>query len=228
MTPAEQVSRLKPPAITVTGTSDVDAVADEATVSFRLTASGRSSDGALDTIRKRIAELTTLLGGAGVDEDDRGQVVSVSEQREQSGGRWLTKGYQASATVTATIRDIDVLGPLLTTAVQEVGPKVDPPLWRLSTQHPAKTEARHRAATEAKQRAETYADALGLQLGDVLDVYEPDTGRPQVEFAARRMSIAGSHHEAEDEGEPELELRPAAQRVHASVTVRFAIRPQEI
>lgn len=209
------------PSITVVGHATVEAVPDEARLAFHLSGSGRSAEAALAAVGERVSLLGTILKQAGVDEANQGQTVSVSEQGEQKGGRWLTKGYEASATLRTIIKAPETVGEIIATSVQQVGPRISGPQWVVSPEHPVRAESWRAAALEAKQRAEAYAEALGLQLGSVLEVSE--NGITDAPRDHRMSGPAMMAAQAVVESAPSFELRPIAQNLHASVTVRFAI-----
>lgn len=91
--------------------------------------------------------------------------------------------------------------------------------WVVDRDNPAHAEARRAAAADARERAAAYAGALGVALGAVLEVREPETkgkGGPVPEARAFAM--------AADAGGPEaVEVSAPTLTVTAEVEVTFAI-----
>jgi uncharacterized protein YggE len=217
------------PTVNVRASATVDAVPDEARVHFDLSASERSADAALDAIRDRTRQIDTVLDELGIDPSDRTSTVRVGEQGERSGGKWLSKGYQAFAGVSVVVRDMDAVGPLVNETVARAGPEVRGPYWRVSPDHPARLEACRKAAADAKAKAEAYADALGVALGEIVRVAEPGSRTIEAPIAQpvapQPVAAAGRATSASPDARPPLDLRPGRQEVHAAVEVIFGLEP---
>lgn len=217
------------PSLTVGASAVVEATPDEARLTVNLNADGRSSNAALEAIRKRLDAMDTICDRFDVPPADRASTVSVTEQRERDGGRWLSKGYRASASLRLVIRDTDTVGPLVNAAVEEAGPAISGPYWRVSPKHPAWIEACAEAGRQAKDKATAYAEALGAELGPILTAAEPGVditprrrsrtmGSPPAPAA---MSLAADAESAP--AEPVIDLHPGTQEVQATVNVTFRV-----
>lgn len=215
------------PTVNVRASATVDAIPDEARVHFDLSASERSADAALDAIRERIRQIDTVLEELGIDPSDRTSTVQVGEQGERSGGKWLSKGYQAFAAVIAVVRDTDAVGLLVNETVARAGPEVRGPYWRVSPDHPARLEACRKAAADAKARAQAYADVLGVALGEIIRVAEPGSRTIEAPIAdpvaPQPVAAAGLMRSGPVEARPPIDLSPGRQQVHAAVELIFGI-----
>jgi uncharacterized protein YggE len=215
------------PTVNVRASATVDAVPDEARVHFDLSASERSADAALDAIRERIGHIDAVLDEVGVDPSDRTSTVQVGEQGERSGGKWLSKGYEAFAGVSAVVRDPEVVGLLVRETVARAGPEVRGPYWRVSPDHPARLEACRKAAADARAKAQAYADALGVTLGEIIRVAEPGSRTIEAPIAQpltpQPVAAAGLMRSGSAETKPPIDLSPGRQEVHAAVEVIFEL-----
>ncbi|MBW3661520.1 MAG: SIMPL domain-containing protein [Actinobacteria bacterium] len=225
------------PTVSVRGSGTVRAVPDEAHLVLELAASARSSDAALEEVTRDVDAIVALLERNGIGEDDRATSIRVREDRERDGTRWLSKGHHATARIDIRTSNAEPLGTVIAEAVTATGADVQGPRWTLTPEHPAWAEACAKAARAARSRAEAYADGLGQRLGEALRVVEPGVStvspivpeeplRPAAAPAAR-MPLRGAPPGAAPQPAPELDLRPGARDVHATVEVTFHLEPRE-
>lgn len=227
----DEVGQPPIPTIAVGASATVEAVPDEAQLTVNLSADGRSSNGALDAIRKRLDAVDAICDRLEVKPEDRSSTVSVSEQGERDGGRWLSKGYRATADVRLLVRNAERVGPLISAMVEEAGPAVNGPHWRVSPDHPARLEACAKAGAQARGKAEAYAAALGAQLGPIMTATEPGVSAPPVRRsmrapAAPAMAMAGAA-ESGPAAAPVIDLHPGTQHVQAQIDVVFRIEQED-
>jgi uncharacterized protein YggE len=93
------------------------------------------------------------------------------------------------------------------------------PSWSLRPDSPAYGEARRAAIDDALRRAREYADALGARLVRLVELTDSGLsgdGGPQPMAFAMRAAVGGQE-------QPQLELDPQRQTVHAAIEARFAI-----
>jgi hypothetical protein len=167
--------------ITVRGTGTAYGTPDEASVGLSVDAVRPTAAEALTDVTERTAALVTLCRELGLGDGDVTTMgVSVAEHGEHDkDGRWQHRGYRASNRVSARVRDVASIGPLLTAAVDRVGATVDGPHWRLLPEHAAHAEASRLAAQDARVRAEALAEALGGRLGSVASARDARIGPPE-------------------------------------------------
>lgn len=221
------------PTVAVRGEGIIEVVPDEAQLIVRVTEEGRTREGALDNVRERMARLDQLLDGLEVPDDARDSTVKVGERGERDGGRWLSKGFRATARVDLTVDSVDVLGRIVSGAVQEADAEIAGPWWSLSRDHPSLTEACTAAAADARAKAVAYAEGLGASLGAPIRVVEPgvrtispveDATRPAA--PAQAVAAAPARGPGAGGGQavlPELDLSPGKRQVRASVEVMFRL-----
>jgi uncharacterized protein YggE len=215
------------PTVTVRASATVDAVPDEAHLHVDLSANGRSSDAALESLQERVDRIDQVCDSLGIEAADRTSEVRVSEDGERDGGRWLSKGYRATATIGLVVRDTESTGSLVNQVVASAGPAIRGPRWRVTPDHPARLEACAKAAAHARAKATAYAEALGLVPGEVMTVSEPNTAAQPI--TARRTAVvspapAAAAPQADGPAEqPAINLHPGTQEVRADVEVVFRL-----
>ena len=181
--------------VTVRGTGTAYGTPDEATLGLGVDAVRPTAAEALADVAERTETLVTVCREAGLaDGDGTTTGVTVGEHGEHDKeGRWQHRGYRAANRVSARVRDVASIGPLLTAAVDRVGATVDGPHWRLLPEHAAHAEASRLAAQDARVRAEALAEALGGRLGSVASARDariaPPEPRPMMRMAAAAESM---------------------------------------
>ena len=202
--------------VTVSGEAVVPAVPDETRFHITISAVRERSEEALQDVASRSHRLDALFDELGIPNTKRATTgVAVSEKRDwvPNTDRTEHRGFEAKLSVDVTIDDPSVSGRLLQGAVEDVGAFVDGPRWRLDPGNTARFEAYREAARDAERKAKTYADALGLQLGQVRSITESPAWSPRGHMLAGAARTVA----AEEIGiDANLEFA-------ASVTITYAI-----
>lgn len=209
------------PTIQTTGVGEAIAAPDRAWVQLGVESTSKTLAAAqsdVDDSVQRFLKLTDELGIA--RKHVQSAQLSVSPQYE-----WTDKprtrnlvGYRVSRGLTVDLRDLDLLGSLLTRALklgvnQSSGPRFD---------HTDR-DALHRqalalATVDAHTQAQTMASALGVGLGPALELSAHGQSQPRpVQAMAMRM--------ASDESSGAEQSYEAGQIVvRAQVSAKFAMR----
>ena len=97
-------------------------------------------------------------------------------------------GYQVTNTVTVRVRELDTLGAVLDKAVTVGANTINGVSFSVADPSELYDEARKAAFADARDKAELYADAAGVELGDIaLDLREPELrAQPQPYMHAGR------------------------------------------
>jgi uncharacterized protein YggE len=204
--------------VVVRGRSAVPTQPDQLEVSLLVAATARSASGALEQAARLNAELVTVLGELAVPASARSTTgLSVREEFERIEGRWVHRGYRASNQVIVRLDEPDRVGRLMSEAVTRAQARVDGPRWRVGRDSPARAEACRQAAEDARRKAEAYAGALGMRLGAVIRVAEPETADrgAEAQFMASRAAP----------GPTEMQVHAGHMDVEAAVEVTFALEP---
>lgn len=169
------------PSITIDGRGEVHAAPDTATITTGVTVQAATAREALDGNSSAMSELIAVLLEAGLAERDiQTSNFSVnpsyvySDATDEDGYRLPPRiaGYEVSNTVTILVRDLDQLGSVLDQAVTVDANTINGIAFGLDDTTAALDEARRAAVEDAAAKAAVYAEALGLTLGDILQVSE--------------------------------------------------------
>ena len=199
--------------ITVVGSGSARAVPDVAEWSFGVQTSGDTAAAALAANSAAMDGVVAALRDSGIaDEDLRTEQVSVYPRMSDDGRAVV--GYDASNSVSATIRDLDRAGATVDAAVSAGANQVYGPTLTLSD-----SKAQYRAAVEAafadaRARAEAIAEQAGVSLGAPVAIVEGGGGGVVPEYDRLAAAEAGA---------ADVAVQPGTQEVGATLTVTFAV-----
>jgi uncharacterized protein len=177
--------------VTVRGTGIAAGTPDEAALTLGVEPVRPTAADALADVAARTEELLSACRELGVAPGAITTAgVAVAEHGEtDSEGRWQHRGYRASNRVTVRVGEPELVGRLLTAAVDRVGTSVEGPAWRLLPENPAHAEAARLAALDARRRAEAYAAVLGARIGAIASVRDAGIRPPEPRPAMRAMAM---------------------------------------
>lgn len=201
------------PGIEVAGVGEVTGTPDVLRLDMGVEVRAGSVDAALHKANEAMNKVIHALRGGHVDgKDIRTAGLSVYPDYTYDSGRSRITGYVASETLTATLRDLDKAGRVVTTAVSAGGDaaRVDGLRLDLDGDSDLLVQARQRAFDDAKAKAKAYADAAGRGLGAVSHVSE------QVASSGPEPMAYGAMRAADSAAVP---VEPGSQRVSVSVNV---------
>jgi hypothetical protein len=205
--------------VVVRGEGTAPARPDTVELSLTVSALEASPDAALRRTAERSEALSGLMDEAGIPPERRvTSGVTVRPQREYERQRWVDKGFFAAATTVVRLDDPAAIGDLLREAIARAEAQVDGPWWRVAPDNPARAEACRLATAEARRKAEAYAEGLGVRLGSVLSIREPNgqAAVPRVMPMAARTQAMGD--------ETEIGVEAGHLDVSASVEVTFQLQ----
>ena len=202
--------------LTVSGEGSAFAVPDMAVITMGASAQAFSAKDAMDEtsdITRAILEELSAFDVA--PRDIRTSDLSLSpvwSNRAQNGGPPQIDGYQASNRLTVRVRDLDQLGLILDAVLSDGANRLSGLQFKLSDPKPVIEDARRLAVADARAKAALYAEAAGVELGDLIRLSEGGARAPRPEM----LSIARSADAGVPVAEGETELR-------ASVTLVYEI-----
>jgi uncharacterized protein len=183
----------KSPGIAVTGVGDVSGTPDVLRLDISTEVRAASVDGALNKASAAMRDVIRALRDGGVAAKDvRTSGLSVNPDYSYDGSQQRITGYIATENLTATLRDLDKAGRIVSRAVAAGGDaaRVNGLQLDLEGDSGLLVEARKQAFAQAKAKAETYAEAAGRHLGAVTSVSEQvDTASPEP-LSYRAMDMA--------------------------------------
>ncbi len=161
--------------IRVSGSSQLKAVPDEATVMLRVETNGTTAKEAQDKNSVIMTAMQKALRKAGVADADMETTnynIYPNTYWEYERQRQIEAGYKASHTLKLKTKDLDRIGEFIQLGVDAGATNVDSVSFILSknAERDAKDAALRDAVQEARQKAEALADGLNVRLGKVSSV----------------------------------------------------------
>ena len=178
--------------ISITGTGEVRAVPDMATITLGVMSNALTAQEALTANTKAMTDVMALLKQQGIeDRDIATSNFNISPRYDYGqGGTQQPKvtGYDVSNTVTVTVRKIAALGDLLDKAVTAGSNQVYGIAFSVSKPDAMLDTARQNAVADARHKAEIYATAGGFTLGDIVSLSEGGGYRPPMPMMKSAMA----------------------------------------
>ncbi|MCA3559653.1 MAG: SIMPL domain-containing protein [Aestuariivirga sp.] len=170
-----------PRIVSLTGHGEVRSTPDIAFVTSGVTTQGATAAEALAANTKAMTGLFAALKDAGIESKDiQTSDFSVQPRYDFSNGQApKLVGYDVSNNVTVKLRKVDTLGALLDKMVQSGSNQVSGISFDVSKREEAMDEARKLATQDATRKAKLYADAMGIELGNVMQISEGSSTMPQ-------------------------------------------------
>jgi uncharacterized protein YggE len=220
-TETPRIPAIGDPGITVGGRANVAGTPDTLRLDLSVVVTAPSVSGALASANSSAEAVQKSLLGNGVEKKDlqtSGLNISPDYDYSNSGTPRL-KGYQASESVTAKLRDLRRAGDAMGKAVGAGGSavRVNGISLDLEDTGALVSAARDKAFADAKAKAVQYAKAAGRTLGEVVSIAEnvataSPTPMPYAAADSLKRDMAS------------VPIQPGSQDVSVSVTVVFAMR----
>lgn len=209
-----------PRLIAVSGLGEVKARPDMATISSGVVTEGATAKEALARNNTAMNAVIAALKNAGVSEDDiQTSDFSVSPKYPPYQPNQTTAprivGYTVSNQVTAQVKDLAKLGPILDALVQAGSNQINGISFGLNEPKAKLDEARKEAVADARAKAELYAKAAGVSLGKVIQISE-STGvvpMPMYKMEARAAAADAS-----------VPIAAGQQTIAANVSITYEIQ----
>ncbi|MCA3555799.1 SIMPL domain-containing protein [Aestuariivirga sp.] len=169
-----------PRIVSLTGHGEVRSTPDIAFVTSGVSTQGETAAEALAANTKAMTGLFAALKDAGIeDKDIQTSNFSVQPRYDFSNGQApKLVGYDVSNNVTVKLRKVDTLGALLDKMVQSGSNQISGVSFDVSQPEEAMDEARKLATQDATRKAKLYARAMGVELGNVMQISEGSSAVP--------------------------------------------------
>jgi hypothetical protein len=206
--------------IVVYGTGQSAAAPDTAYVSVGVVTQAKSAKDAAAENAKLTTRVIAAVKRTGLtDKDLQTNNYSVQPRYEARPNREpVITGYEVRNNVQAKIKKLTIIGDVIDAAMEAGANNVSGPSFTLDNRAEAEASALTDAVAEARRKAQTLAKAMGVGLGDVLQVHEGFSSRPmpvmQESMAMGRMAKA-------DFATP---IQTGELTVTANVTIVYRIR----
>jgi len=161
--------------IEVTGTGEVSAPPDMATISVGVTTEAADAAAAMAANSQAMARVLARLTSAGVAERDlQTQTLSLSPRwsrpRPEREEEPRVTGFVASNTLTVRVRDLPALGSILDAALGDGANTLGGLSFGIAEDAALREAARRAAVADAMATAKVLAEAAGVTLGAVQEV----------------------------------------------------------
>ncbi len=183
-------------AITVTGTAQIAAEPDMATINLGVTTQGRTAAAAVSANSDAMAKVLAKLSAAGIEDRDiqtsNFNVQPQWDQQRLSSGQRQIVGFWASNQLAVRVRDLDALGGVLDSVIEEGANTFNGLSFGLQEPEPLRDAARKDAVADARRKAELLAEAAGVTLGPLMSLTEFGGGGAPQPMARMEMAMADS------------------------------------
>jgi uncharacterized protein YggE len=211
------------PTLIVSGSGQARVAPDEAHVRLGVLAQAATARAVQDQVNHTANAVLDAIRKLGIPaEDIQTSGLSLSplySQVRQGNENQAPKitGYQANNTVTVRVGDLAKAGPVIDAGLGAGANTLEGVDFGLRNDEAARAQALADAARTARAKAETLAKALGVRLGEILEVAEGGvsiTPPPSPRFGMARMEAASMAPTPVSAGQVGVE---------ASVTLRYRI-----
>jgi hypothetical protein len=210
-----------PRIVSISGLGEVKTPPDMATISTGVVSEAISAKDALAKNNAAMAAVIAALKNAGIKEEDiQTSGFSVSPKYPPYQPNQTTQrivGYTVSNNVTAHVKNLKNLGPILDTLVQSGSNQIGGISFGIDEPKKALDAARKKAVADARAKAELYAEAAGVSLGRVVQIAEQTAITPPMPM----MRMAAVETAAADASVP---IAAGQQTVSATVSITYEIQ----
>ncbi|MFT6331716.1 MAG: hypothetical protein ACJAW3_000033 [Lentimonas sp.] len=216
--------------ITAIGEAEVESVPDIAHINLTIEDQDLETALAQEKINNKAKKLAVKLEKMGIDEKD---IVSTSYQvapkyesviqecrKDYCPSKYKIVGYKASQQIKIKIRKIDLTGKVVS-AIGKIGiNKISGPNFEVSDDEKFKSQARILAIKNAKHKAIEIAQALEMELGEIVKFNENNNNLYQ-----RRAPMAMSKMASFDDQESEpAKLFNGEKIIKSKVTIIYSLK----
>lgn len=206
-----------PRIVSISGLGEVKSPPDMATISSGVVSEAVSAKDALAKNNAAMAGVIAALKNAGIKEEDiQTSGFSVSPKYPAYPAAQRIVGYTVSNNVTAHVKNLKNLGPILDTLVQSGSNQISGITFGIDEPKKVLDEARKKAVADARAKAELYAEAAGVSLGRVVQIAEQTAITPPVPMM--RMAVEAAAADAS------VPIAAGQQTVSATVSITYEIQ----
>lgn len=209
--------------ISVSGTGKVSVNPDAADVALGVQTTNASLETAQSEVSINLASVTTVLTNAGVAAEDiatSSYNIYPVPKYDRDGNYEGVSGYQVSATLTVTIRDITQVGAILDAAVAGGATGVFGVSFYVADPAGSAREARRLAVEDARAKADEYATASGVLITGVYSIVE--TSAPEPAAREQDFDVAAADSAASSEAQP-VPISPGQSEIRVDVAIVFEV-----
>lgn len=178
--------------LSVSGNGRVKAVPDVADINIGVVERAREAAAASHKAAASMDAVISALLELGIDEKDiQTTNLNLSARYDWNNDPPKVVGWEASNTVSVTVRDIEMVGDVVDATVDSGANQVNGISFRVEDPTAAQEVARSSAVEDARAKAEQLATAAGVEIIGVVTISESGGQAPQPIYMARaEMSLA--------------------------------------
>jgi uncharacterized protein YggE len=209
-----------PPVLVVNGNAQIMVAPDQATVRLGIVRQAPTAQAAQDqanVVGKEILASITKLGIPAIQIQTARLILSPVYAGRNPESREAPRivAYSATNTVSVRLDNLALVGPVIDAGLKSGANQVEGIQFGLRNDLPAREEALKQAVQEARSKAQVMADALRVNLVEVLEAAEGGVSVvPFGEVRASRLAVGA------DTATP---VSPGEIQVQANVTIRYRI-----
>lgn len=216
-----------PGIITVTGSAQIQAIPDQATVRIGIVHQAKSARDAQQEASRVGAAILGVIQGLGVAprsiQTSRLTVSPVYSQQVPGPNNLDIQriaSYVASNTITVTLDNLALIGPVVDAGLDNGANQLEGVRFTLKDDKTVREQALRLAVAEAKGKAAAIADALLVTLGPIVEIVE--TGESVVPLRDRGEATFAMAARAPNP----TPVSPGQLDINASVEMKIAIIPR--
>ena len=211
------------PVLVVSGNASVMAVPDQAIVRLGIVRQAASAQAAQEQANVAAREILNAVEKAGVppNQIQTARLVLTpiyAPRNPDSRDAPRIVAYNATNTISVRLENLSIVGTVIDAGLRAGSNQIEGVGFALRNDLPSRQQALKQAVEEARSKAQTMAEALRVNLLEVLEVSEGGVSivdRVEPVFASRAAAVA------------ETPVSPGQIEVRASVTIRYRISAKQ-
>jgi len=211
------------PVLVVSGNASVMAVPDQAIVRLGIARQAASAQAAQQQANVAAQEILNAVEKAGVppNQIQTARLVLTpiyAPRNPDSRDAPRIVAYNATNTISVRLENLSIVGTVIDAGLKAGANQIEGVGFALRNDLPSRQQALKQAVEEARSKAQTMAEALRVNLLEVLEVSEGGVSivdRVEPVFASRAAAVA------------ETPVSPGQIEVRASVTIRYRISAKQ-
>lgn len=162
-----------PKYINVNGTSEITVNADQININIHIRTIEKSIEESKKNNDKSVNDLLTILKNLGINtEDIEVSPISLGKNYEYKNGERIQNGYFTNVNVSLLLKDLSKYYELIDKVSLNDSFEITNSTYKVSGYEAKLKSAYEKALLAAKEKAEYMAKALGVKLGDVIEIDE--------------------------------------------------------
>jgi uncharacterized protein YggE len=211
----------QPPQLVVTGNANVLATPDEAVVRLGIVRQANEAQTAQEQANAVAQDILGAVAKLGVPAKDiQTARLVLTPVYTRRGSETKIDSYNANNTVSIRLDKLDMVGGVIDAGLKAGANELEGVQFQLRNDLPTRELALKEAVQEARAKAQTMADALHVNLAEVVEASESGVSvvpRVQAMESVRAMSVQGA---------TPTPVSPGQLEVRAGVTIRYRITPK--